>query len=144
LLDRIDLHVPVPELDEALMQRHQNEIESDQGELQRTRTNVSLAQLRQRQKQGCLNANLTSEALARRINEADFAPTFLADVCKKLELSMRSYHKVWRVALTIADLEQAASPLAPDSQPEGVSPTVSEQHFMEALSYRTMTWGGEG
>ena len=91
-----------------------------------------------------MNANLTSEALARRINEADFAPTFLADVCKKLELSMRSYHKVWRVALTIADLEQAASPPAPGSQPEGVSPAVTEQHFMEALSYRTMTWGGEG
>lgn len=144
LLDRIDLHVPVPELDEALMQRHQNEVESDQGELQRTRTNVSLAQRRQRQQQGCLNANLSSEALARRINEADFAPTFLADVCKKLELSMRSYHKVWRVALTIADLEHAASPPAPGSQPEGVSPAVTEQHFMEALSYRTMTWGGEG
>ena len=62
---------------------------------------------------------------------------------KNLELSMRRYHKVWRVALTIADLEQAASPPAPGSQPEGVSTAVTEQHFMEALSYRTMTWGGE-
>lgn len=147
LLDRIDLHVPVPELDEALMQRrHQNAFKSDQADLQRARTNVRLAQDQQRLQHGCLNANLSNKALAQRISEANFKPAFLADVCKKLELSMRSYHKVWRVALTIADLEHAA--LSPEPQQDrhhrSSVNAVTEQHFMEALSYRTMTWGAEG
>ena len=146
LLDRIDLHVPVPELDETLMQRSSTNTESDPRDLQRMREIVSRAQDQQRNRHGCLNANLSGEALARRISEADLAPAFLADVCKKMELSMRSYHKIWRVALTIADLDHADVPSVPDEHTNQPSPPadITQQHFIEALSYRTMTWGGEG
>ena len=67
------------------------------------------------------------------------------DVCKKMELSMRSYHKIWRVALTIAYLEHAEVPSAPDGHAEQPSPPTDlmQQHFIEALSYRTMTWSGQ-
>jgi magnesium chelatase family protein len=146
LLDRIDLHVPVPELDETLMQRSPENTQSDPRDLERMREIVRRAQDWQRARHGCLNANLSSEALIRSINEADLAPAFLADVCKKMELSMRSYHKIWRVALTIADLEHAEVPSAPDGHAEQPSPPtdLTQQHFIEALSYRTMTWSGEG
>ena len=140
------MHLPVPELDETLVQRSPENTQSDPRDLQRMREIVGRAQDRQRARHGCLNANLSGEALARRISEADLAPAFLADVCKKMELSMRSYHKIWRVALTIADLEHAEVPSAPDGHAEQPSPPtdLTQQHFIEALSYRTMTWSGEG
>lgn len=49
---------------------------------------------------------------------------FLQQVIEKLSLSARSYHKILKVARTIADLEQ--------------SETIEQHHLAEALGYRAM------
>ncbi len=52
----------------------------------------------------------------------------LTDATERMKLSARGYHRVLRVARTLADLEGA--------------PTVRRVHIAEALSYRRVMPGG--
>ncbi len=61
------------------------------------------------QRQGCLNAYLNGSALAQRMAEAGLTSAFLTRVSEHFELSMRSYHKVWRIASALDDLDKATS-----------------------------------
>ena len=58
--------------------------------------------------------------------KADLPPSFLASALQQFQLSARSYHKVWRIARSIADLEAAT--------------TISQTHMIEALSFRSLPW----
>jgi magnesium chelatase family protein len=140
LLDRIDLHVPVPELNQELMfaaggKEPENNRHTPLAEL---REQVAMAQQIQVQRQGCLNAYLNGSALAQRMAEASLSSAFLTRVSEHFELSMRSYHKVWRIALTLADLEQATK----TGRSSATAP-MQERYFVEALGYRAMQWGIE-
>ena len=83
-----------------------------------------------------------TEDLIRRIKQADLDTSYLTRVTEDFALSMRNYHKLWRIALTLADLEWVR-------ENEGLTECddcndevhVSEHHILEALSFRAMQWG---
>ena len=118
-LDRIDLHVEVPPLPSSVLVNAQEEGESSVAIRQR----VEQAVARQRARQGVQNAQLSGRQLESicALNEEDKA--FMQQALETLKLSARAYHRVLKVALTLADLNGTE---------------VMRAHLMESLSYRKM------
>ena len=116
-LDRIDLQVELPKLKTHELQSTQ------QGESSEAiRNRVVAAQQRQYQRQGKLNALLSNSELDQVVTLDSESLAFMALVTDKLDLSPRSYHRVLKVARTIADL--------------AAEKTVALTHIKEAISYR--------
>ncbi|MBJ7538966.1 YifB family Mg chelatase-like AAA ATPase [Marinomonas transparens] len=118
-LDRIDLHVEVPPLPSTILVNAQEEGESSEVIRQR----VEVAVERQRARQGLRNNQLSGRQLETicALNDADKA--FMQQALETLKLSARAYHRVLKVALTLADLSACE---------------VQRKHLMESLSYRKM------
>lgn len=116
-LDRIDLQVELPKLKTQELQSNQPGESS-----QIIRERVVCAQQRQYQRQGKLNAVLSNRELEQAVILDNESKAFMALVTEKLDLSPRSYHRVLKVARTIADLA--------DKQ------AVELMHIKEAISYR--------
>lgn len=117
LTDRIDLQLEVPLLPAGVLSQ------SSSGETSETvAARVLAGRERQLQRQGKPNARLSSGELEQYcpLQSADSA--FLELAVSQLQLSSRSFHKLWKVARTIADL-------AGDH-------TIDRPHLLEALSYR--------
>lgn len=68
------------------------------------------------------NAELDGELLEEMAAPEPAGRTLLTEAAERLKLSARGYHRVLRVARTLADLDRAA--------------TVARIHVAEALSYR--------
>src|ERR1035437_6573594 len=68
------------------------------------------------------NAELSAKDLKTSIPLSDAVKNTLNTSAKQLDLSARMYHRLIKIAQTIADLD-------------GV-PTVTESHILEALQYR--------
>ena len=107
LLDRIDLFVEVPRVPVAEIAgavpaagARPAETSADAARL------VAGARLRQLALRGCLNGELPQSQLQGVARLAPAASQLLQQVFERLGLTARSYHRVLRVALTIADLEQ--------------------------------------
>jgi magnesium chelatase family protein len=80
---------------------------------------VARARLRQLALRGCLNGELQQSQLQAVAKLTPEAARLLQQVFERLGLTARSYHRVLRVALTIADLE-AADVIAPAHVAEAV------------------------
>ena len=117
LLDRIDLHVDVPALP---IQDLQSTQASESSAVVRQR--VIDAYNRQIQRQQQPNATLSPQALEQHAVLDPKALQILSMAQQRLNLSARAYHRVLRVARTIADLAQ--------------SELIQSTHLSEALSYR--------
>lgn len=117
LLDRIDLHIDVPPLSASELQSAQPGESSAS-----VRQRVLVAHQRQLQRQGHLNMALTPQQVDQVATLDDTSQKILAVAQQKLQLSARAYHRILRVARTIADL--------------GDSEAISSLHLTEALSYR--------
>ncbi|WP_334157202.1 YifB family Mg chelatase-like AAA ATPase [Oryzomicrobium sp.] len=103
LLDRLDLQVEVPALGAAELAA------ARPGEASATvAARVGAAHARALARQGCVNARLEGEALARHAAPDEAGAVLLAQAVERLALSPRAYHRVLRVARTIADLAGAA------------------------------------
>jgi len=101
LLDRIDLHVEVPAVPRTLLQDNDQAGEPSS----RVRERVQSVRALQHRRQGCLNQQLHNDAL-RAVTQIDKASMeFLDEAMDRLGLSARAYHRVLRVARTIADLD---------------------------------------
>ncbi len=124
LLDRIDVHVSVPELPRRLLASLGNV--APDSTVASLRTSVAAARERQRARQGCLNVHVSSDHLRREMQAADLPDALLEQAIKRFDLSARSYQKIWRVARSIADLEGAEA--------------IASAHFKEALSFRALDW----
>jgi magnesium chelatase family protein len=122
LADRIDMHVTLGAVSSASLQQPSD---GESSAVIRARVEQSRALQRHRfvsnPNVGC-NAHASGRWLLSRGNVEREARALLAGAMESLKLSARGYHRVLRVARTIADLEQ--------------SEAVSAAHVSEALRYR--------
>lgn len=122
ILDRIDIHIDVPEVKIEKLVEGDNRTESSQvirTRVQRAR-NIQLAKLKKTKFRA--NAELTSKAVREFCSLTADCQRLLTMATVQLDLSARSYYKVIKIARTIADLV---------GEKEIVSP-----HIAEALQYR--------
>lgn len=117
LLDRIDLHIDVPPLQAYELQDNRPTEDSET-----VRQRVIAAYEIQMQRQNSLNMSLSPKQLEHYASLDQTAQNMLELAQQKLNLSARGYHRVLRVARTIADLNQSTE--------------IQSQHLSEALSYR--------
>ena len=118
LLDRIDLHITVPALPIADLQNAQAGETSEQ-----VRTRVAAAHQQQLERQKKVNNELSPSEIDKYIHLGAGEKQLLQLAQQRLNLSARGYHRVLRVARTIADLADS----------EG----ITSAHVSEALSYRS-------
>lgn len=117
LLDRIDLTIEVPSLPPNELHR------TEAGESSAlVKARVQQARARQLERQGKPNAALSGAELERVSQAAEDAVAVLAQASERLGLSVRAFHRIWRVARTVADLDGA----------DGVART----HMLQAIQLR--------
>ena len=118
LLDRIDMHVEVPRVPYADLQGPPGEASAA------VRARVSRARERQQQRGNVLNSRLTNRQLGSfcHLEEAD--SRLLQQAMERLQLSARAYHRILKVARTIADLAGCEN--------------IERSHLGEAIGYRQL------
>ena len=119
LLDRIDMVLTVPPLLKKDLLSQEN-IDAESSEVIRER--VLKAYKKQIQRQDKSNDKLTPDELNKLIKLDKDNKRLLEMAIDKFHLSARAYHRILKVARTIADLDN--------------SDTVNTQHLTEAISYR--------
>jgi magnesium chelatase family protein len=117
LLDRIDIQVPVAAMTPDTMAQL-----ADGEPSAAIAARVTQAHARQLSRQGKANRKLTTREIDHYCHLDTAAARLLGDAMQHLHWSARAYHRVLKVARTIADLA-------------GVD-TVNAQHVAEAIQYR--------
>lgn len=118
LLDRIDIQLSV----QAISQKELMDAPVGAESSADVRQRVVESRARQQARQRCPNQHLAGEQLETVCKVAEDDKEMLAAALDKLQLSARAYHRILRVARTIADLDGAEH--------------VERKHLFEALSYR--------
>jgi magnesium chelatase family protein len=121
LLDRIDMHVQVPALPAEILTAGTT-ARGEASEIVRER--VVAARARQMQRQQKCNAELSVSELEHACPLHPTSQDLLAEFTRKFNLSARVYHRVTRLARTIADLAE--------------SELILRDHISEALAYRCL------
>jgi magnesium chelatase family protein len=124
IMDRIDLWVEVSKVEHEKL--------TDKRELhtgtEKMRPVVEIARNAQSKRYKDLgiktktNAELSSKDLVKHINLSDEVKNILNGSAKKLDLSARSYHRIIKLARTIADMDEKEE--------------IETNHILEALQYR--------
>lgn len=120
LLDRIDLQVEVPAISLSELTKKNNPQEHSSS----IKLRVIKARNQQLTRANKLNSELTQQEIASfcQISEKDL--TLLMNALEKLGLSARAYHRILKVARTIADLESKEE--------------IQTNHLMEAINFRQL------
>jgi magnesium chelatase family protein len=124
LLDRIDLQIFVPRVERDVLIGEQKETAEPS---ERVRDRANMARERQLERARKPNARLTSKEVERHCMPDAAGRKLLEAAVSRLALSARAYHRVLKVARTIADLAGA----------EG----VAAAHVAEAIRYRELDRG---
>jgi magnesium chelatase family protein len=121
LLDRIDMHVEVARLAPELLTLAAKHADENSESI---RQRVQVARECQINRQGKCNALLNVSELERYAELLPNAEVMLNKVMAKFNLSARVYHRIIKLARTLADLDATAQ--------------VSERHLSEALHFRCL------
>jgi magnesium chelatase family protein len=105
LLDRLDLHVEVPRVAAETLRNEGPLPESTEVVAQR----VTTARQKQLARQGKSNARLSNTEVDRHCTPDTDGLVILERAMRRFALSARAYHRILKVARTIADLELADS-----------------------------------
>jgi magnesium chelatase family protein len=117
LLDRIDIQISVPALtQDELMQAGAGEPSAA------IRARVEAARARQMQRQGKPNAALGTQEIEQFCKLDTAGETLLKQAIARLNLSARAYHRVLKLARSVADLAD--------------SDVIMPAHLAEAIQYR--------
>ncbi len=127
LMDRIDMHIEAPRLPMELMDSgNRQPVESSDA----VRTRVEACRRIALNRSGCPNSQLTGRLLENVCAVSPEARQFLIRAIEKLGLSARAYHRILRMARTIADLEGKER--------------IAATHLGEALGYRRLDRARDG
>ena len=127
LLDRIDLHLEVPRVELAALRGRPAFAEDGAAAIGAA---VQAARARQLQRQSCSNARLGHAGIAAHCRLDGPTADLLERLSDRLRLSARGYHRLLKVARTIADLEGAAR--------------IGAAHITEAATLRPPAAAGDG
>jgi magnesium chelatase family protein len=122
ILDRIDLWIEVPHVSYETL----TNLERKEGETENAREQILIARQKQKERLKESPANTNAEMTSRDIDHHIILNNDVSSLLKmsseKLNLSPRSYHRLIKVARTIADLDEAEN--------------IETKHVLEALQYR--------
>ncbi len=121
LLDRIDMHVEVPRQPVFVIDGDEPPAPEPSASVARR---VERAWQRQLERQGKLNCRLDVHELERQVRIEPPWHTLLRQAIDRLGLSMRAYHRIVKVARTLADLDGSRD--------------VETRHVSEAIGYRRL------
>ena len=119
-LDRFDLSIEVPLLPQGTLQNSEDRGESSV----QVRSKILKVRELQLSRQGKINAQLSSKEIEKFCILQPADAIFLENALTKLGLSVRAYHRILKVARTIADLNNETQ--------------INKTHLAEALGYRAM------
>ena len=125
LLDRIDMHIEVPPVPRELLLDQTARAGESSAQVQER---VETARARQITRSGCANASLNNKQIEESCRLDEAGRRLLEQAIDRLGFSARAYHRVLKVARTIADL--AAEEM------------IRSAHVAEAVQYRCLDRGG--
>jgi len=120
LLDRIDIHIEVPKLDSSALDQNSAKGECSQA----LRSRVVSAFKKQMQRSGKCNAQLSNDEIQQYCLIQKTEQDLLNKAMDKFNLSARAYHRILKLARTIADIEN--------------SEHIKTPHLSEAITYRSV------
>ena len=126
LLDRIDLQVNVPHLPGNKLIQQRTEGETSETVYKR----VLSARQKQTKRAGKLNALMSNQEAIKHCPLDDKQKALLNNAIKQLGLTARGFHRVIKIARTIADLDVT------NQNDKSHAETPNINHLTEALSYR--------
>ena len=119
-LDRIDIHIEVPKVAHQVLESN-----APKGESSATiRERVKQAYHRQISRTQHCNAELTVNEIEKFCQLQPDEKYLLEQAMKKLNLSARAYHRILKLARTIADVDASES--------------IQRTHLTEAITYRSL------
>lgn len=124
LLDRLDMHIEVKSLAPEALINQEATIQALEEDSATIRERVNQAAKRQYDRSKKLNARLNNPEIQQSCSLTPESQTLILRAMERFGLSARSYHRILRVARTIADLENSTN--------------ISTIHLSEALSFRKM------
>ncbi len=120
LLDRIDLHIDVPRVPKEILRNQEKNLSESSRQI---RERIINARRLQTDRQGKSNADMNNRELDTFCRITPQGQALLDEAVTRFRLSARAYHRILKVARTIADLE--------------ASDNIGAIHLGEAVSYRS-------
>lgn len=121
LLDRIDMHLEVPRVSHEVLRQGRPEGEESSASI---RARVIAARTQAMARSGKTNAELSAVEVKQHCQTSDAGHQLLAQAMERFGLSNRAYHRILKLARTIADLAGAAQ--------------IEIPHLSEAIGYRKL------
>jgi len=123
LLDRIDIHLEVPAIQyRELAEKNPGTSSEAMGKVVRVARSIQTERFSGRKIYS--NSAMTNRDIKRFCAIDDRSESLLRHAMQELSLSARAYHKILKVARTIADL--------------AVADNIRQEHLLEAIQYRTL------